>query len=163
MPFGDVSRPVNSGGMLSPDIPECKTEGPGRSSLKALLGALNRLPEATMKVAKLVLASVTLMLLLGAVYAHGGPDIKTSPIPAFSRSEDFGKGDHVEVEWQGEWWGALVIEARCDLYKVHYTGFDSSWDEWVEKPRMRRPGKTALRQPQADRGLRMHLRGPRQT
>lgn len=50
-------------------------------------------------------------------------------------------GQQVEVESEGEWWKATVIESRAGLQKVTYEGFDASWDEWVPASRIREPGK----------------------
>jgi CHAT domain-containing protein/Tfp pilus assembly protein PilF len=46
-------------------------------------------------------------------------------------------GDHVEVEWKGDWYQAQVIEINAQQYKIHYDGYASSWDEWVDPARIR--------------------------
>lgn len=46
-------------------------------------------------------------------------------------------GDSVAVLWQNKWYGASIIERKQGLYKVHYDGYASSWDEWVESNRIR--------------------------
>lgn len=48
-------------------------------------------------------------------------------------------GEYVEVEWKGRWWRAQVIEVDGSRPKVHYLGFEASWDEWVERARVRAP------------------------
>jgi hypothetical protein len=48
-------------------------------------------------------------------------------------------GERVEVEWRGEWWPAEVLGLRGGKYRVHYTGWDSSWDEDVVPARIRKP------------------------
>lgn len=41
------------------------------------------------------------------------------------------------VEWKGQWWPAVILESKASgHFKVHYTGWDASWDEWVTKDRM---------------------------
>ena len=41
------------------------------------------------------------------------------------------------VEWKNQWWPAAILESKASgHYKVHYTGWDASWDEWVTKDRM---------------------------
>ena len=50
----------------------------------------------------------------------------------------WGIGDPVEVSWQGAWYDGRVLDARCDLFKVHYEGWGAEWDEWVEPDRLRR-------------------------
>lgn len=48
-------------------------------------------------------------------------------------------GDKVEALWGKRWWSGEIIDTRADLFKVHYTGWDKSWDEWMEAPRLRAP------------------------
>jgi hypothetical protein len=43
----------------------------------------------------------------------------------------------VEVEWGGTWWPAEVLKVRGNQYLIHYTGWSSSWDEWVTDCRIR--------------------------
>jgi hypothetical protein len=47
-------------------------------------------------------------------------------------------GQRVDVEWQGTWWDGEIIAVRAGLYKVHYAGWGSEWDEWVEPSRLRK-------------------------
>ncbi|MBL9087682.1 MAG: caspase family protein [Planctomycetia bacterium] len=54
-------------------------------------------------------------------------------------------GEYVEVEWKGTWWRAQVIDVDGSRPKVHYLGFDASWDEWVERARLRPPTPIAAR------------------
>lgn len=61
----------------------------------------------------------------------------------FAAQEAFAVGDRVEVEWQGKWWPAEIIGASGGRYRVHYTGWDSSWDEDVPPARIRRPRAAA--------------------
>lgn len=52
----------------------------------------------------------------------------------------------VEVLWGGRWWPAEVIERRSGLTKIHYTGWGSEWDEWIEPTRLRKAApRVALR------------------
>jgi hypothetical protein len=60
-------------------------------------------------------------------------------------------GDSVEVAWRGKfrlesqdvyqglaWWVAKVVERNNPIrYKIHYPGWESRWDEWVERRRLR--------------------------
>ena len=48
------------------------------------------------------------------------------------------RGDRVEVSWKGSWYAASVVAVGQGRYRVHYDGWDSSWDEWVEPARVRR-------------------------
>jgi hypothetical protein len=57
-------------------------------------------------------------------------------------------GEHVEVEWKNAWYRAQVLGSRGNQVKVHYAGYDDSWDEWVGPPRVR-PFRPASFQPGA--------------
>ena len=48
-----------------------------------------------------------------------------------------GINDKVKVSWKGEWYDAVVIEQRDANFKIHYVGYDNSWDEWVTLDRIR--------------------------
>ena len=59
-----------------------------------------------------------------------------------STSHAFTAGQQVKVEWNGSWWDALIREVKAGdtqepLFLIHYVGFDSSWDEWVDSSRMK--------------------------
>src|SRR5437762_12742136 len=45
--------------------------------------------------------------------------------------------DHVEVEWKSDWYQAQIIQVQGNQFKVHYDGYESSWDEWVDNTRIR--------------------------
>ena len=47
-------------------------------------------------------------------------------------------GDSVKVKWKGSWYPAEVLKANDGQYLIHYTGFESSWDEWVGPGRMKK-------------------------
>ena len=49
---------------------------------------------------------------------------------------DYAAGQQVKVEWKGSWWDGLIREVKGDSYLIHYVGFDSSWDEWVDDSRL---------------------------
>jgi hypothetical protein len=46
-------------------------------------------------------------------------------------------GQKIEVEWHGSWWAAEIVEARSGFFKIHYAGWGSEWEEWIEQNRMR--------------------------
>ncbi len=46
--------------------------------------------------------------------------------------------ERVEVAWGGSWWAARVIARRGKMTKIHYTGWGSEWDEWVDASRLRK-------------------------
>jgi hypothetical protein len=47
-------------------------------------------------------------------------------------------GQKVEIDWQDSRWSGQVIQVKSGFYKVHYAGWGSEWDEWVEIGRLRR-------------------------
>jgi len=50
----------------------------------------------------------------------------------------FAVDDNVDVEWKGAWYAASVMEVKGQgKYKIHYQGYDSSWDETVGPNRIR--------------------------
>jgi len=52
-------------------------------------------------------------------------------------------GERVEVEWEGDWYPATILEVRGSKYKIHYLGYDTEWDEWIDATRLRhRPTTT---------------------
>lgn len=46
-------------------------------------------------------------------------------------------GDSVQVLWKGKWWPASVISIGSGRWKIHYDGYDDSWDEWVDPGRIK--------------------------
>ena len=66
-----------------------------------------------------------------------------SPCPTVDNSSNqidttrYSTGQHVKVEWKGSWWDAMVREVDAGKYLIHYIGFDSSWDEWVDLERIK--------------------------
>lgn len=81
------------------------------------------------------------------------PEINTTYINAFkNRLADPHVGDKVEVAWRGKfrleavdvyqglaWWVAEVVDKHTEQgkYKIRYPGWDSRWDEWVTRSRLR--------------------------
>jgi len=53
-------------------------------------------------------------------------------------SGGFGNGDSVQVLWKGTWYPAHVIGVKGPQLKIHYDGYDNSWDEWVGPNRYRK-------------------------
>lgn len=54
-------------------------------------------------------------------------------------------GDKVDINWKDQWWQGEVIGVTGNKYKVHYTGWSSSWDETVGANRLRAWTSTAKR------------------
>jgi hypothetical protein len=47
-------------------------------------------------------------------------------------------GDHVLVEWEGNVYPAMILEAVSPTkYKIHYDDYDPIWDEVVQRDRIR--------------------------
>lgn len=50
----------------------------------------------------------------------------------------YGVGDHVLVEWEGNNYPAMILEAPGPAkYKVHYDGYDPVWDETIPRDRIK--------------------------
>jgi RNA binding activity-knot of a chromodomain len=52
-------------------------------------------------------------------------------------------GEQVDVIWRGTWYRAEILQLAGGKYKIHYTGWDSKWDEWVEPARISSIGGAA--------------------
>lgn len=53
--------------------------------------------------------------------------------------QKYSKGDSVQVLWKGTWYPAKIIAIGKNekTYKIHYDGYNKSWDEWVGPDRMK--------------------------
>ena len=49
-------------------------------------------------------------------------------------------GDQIQVEWNGSWFDASILQINDDSHLITYTNYDSSWDEWVTTERIRNQG-----------------------
>ena len=72
------------------------------------------------------------------IYVVGPTGWKHRPANHPFNEPEFISGQQVKVEWGGQWWDGLIKEIADDKYHVHYMGFDTSWDEWVEAPRIKK-------------------------
>ena len=50
---------------------------------------------------------------------------------------DYEVGQSVEILWKGTWYPGRILDIKGNQYKITYTGYNSSWDEWVETARLR--------------------------
>lgn len=64
----------------------------------------------------------------------------------------FAAGEKVDVEWNSKWWQAEILEAKDGTYRVHYVGWNASWDENVGPNRVRaRTGTSSIGNEQPNR------------
>jgi len=49
-------------------------------------------------------------------------------------------GEAVDILWSGSWYKGKIVEFKNNKYLISYDGYSSSWNEWVEAARLRRPG-----------------------
>jgi|WetSurMetagenome_2_1015567.scaffolds.fasta_scaffold223026_2 hypothetical protein len=47
-------------------------------------------------------------------------------------------GDNVQVLWKGKYYAAKILSVNGFNYKVHYSGYDSKWDEWIQCIRIKK-------------------------
>ena len=46
-------------------------------------------------------------------------------------------GSEVDVLWKKKWYPATILKVQDGIHLIHYTNYDSSWDEWVASKRIR--------------------------
>jgi hypothetical protein len=51
----------------------------------------------------------------------------------------FATGTKVEVLWKKKWYPATILQGKDGTHLIHYTEYDSTWDEWVPSRRIRQP------------------------
>jgi hypothetical protein len=51
----------------------------------------------------------------------------------------YARGAKVEVLWKKQWYLATVLQAKDGTHLIHYTEYESKWDEWVPSRRIREP------------------------
>lgn len=71
------------------------------------------------------------------VYVVGPTGWKVRPDNHPFNEATYSLGQQVKVEWNDGWWDALIREIHGGKYFIHYVGFDSSWDEWVDNSRIK--------------------------
>ena len=71
------------------------------------------------------------------VYVVGPTGWKIRPDNHPFNEATYSLGQQVKVEWNDGWWDALIREIHGGKYFIHYVGFDSSWDEWVDNSRIK--------------------------
>lgn len=58
--------------------------------------------------------------------------------PKVVAASTYAVGDKVSIEWNGSWWPGAIIAVAGTRYRVHYDGYDASWDEWVTPARLKK-------------------------
>jgi hypothetical protein len=51
----------------------------------------------------------------------------------------YATGTKVEVLWKKQWYPATVLQTKDGAHLIHYTDYESKWDEWVPSRRIRNP------------------------
>jgi hypothetical protein len=51
----------------------------------------------------------------------------------------YATGTKVEVLWKKHWYPATVLQAKDGVHLIHYSNYESKWDEWVPSRRIRNP------------------------
>ena len=51
----------------------------------------------------------------------------------------YANGTKIEVLWKKHWYPATVLQAKDGVHLIHYTDYESKWDEWVPSRRIREP------------------------
>jgi hypothetical protein len=61
----------------------------------------------------------------------------------------YGVGDHVLVDWEGNSYPAMILEAPGPAkFKVHYDGYDQVWDEVISRDRIKGMVEGSVVQPE---------------
>lgn len=92
------------------------------------------------------------LLVIGAAAAlclAAGASFARKPITKPAKSAQVVPPAHYQVLWGGQWWAADVIGQRDGFRKVHYAGWGTEWDEWVEVERVRKAGRAPVEQGEA--------------
>ena len=55
------------------------------------------------------------------------------------KQASYAKGAKIEVLWKKHWYAATVLQAKAGVHLIHYTDYESKWDEWVPSRRIREP------------------------
>lgn len=54
-------------------------------------------------------------------------------------------GSIVEVNWQGEWYSAKILQNQSGAHYVEYDGFGNEWNEWVPSKRVREKNQSRFK------------------
>lgn len=67
------------------------------------------------------------------------PESDAGPRVSVRQAPTRAPGTHVEVEWQGQYYPAVLLSPRDGGWLIHYVGYDDSWDEVASDDRIRDP------------------------
>jgi hypothetical protein len=67
--------------------------------------------------------------------AYGGTPAPTSN-PG-DPNATYAEGQAVDIHWGSRWWPGQILKKDGKRYHIHYDGWSSSWDEWVEADRLK--------------------------
>jgi hypothetical protein len=79
------------------------------------------------------------------VTGHGAPAVYQDTLQGLlfsggiTEGTELKTGDKLLAEWNGTWWAAEVVQVQKDGVKIHYVGWDKSWDEVAPRSRLRLP------------------------
>ncbi|MBT3181609.1 MAG: RNA-binding protein [Deltaproteobacteria bacterium] len=68
----------------------------------------------------------------------GSKRIRGCTIGKSDSSGLYSVGTAVQVRWKKKWWPAHVIAVGKNSWKIHYDGYNNSWDEWVGPNRIKK-------------------------
>ncbi|HKS31704.1 MAG TPA: agenet domain-containing protein [Chthoniobacterales bacterium] len=69
----------------------------------------------------------------------GGDDLWVAPEKLRPvKPLQYAPGSKVDVLWKKKWYPATVLKVEDGIHLIHYTDYDSSWDEWVASKRIRK-------------------------
>lgn len=73
------------------------------------------------------------VLVLGITNGYAGENEKW-----VAKGNQFSKGERVRIEWRGKWYPGQVLQVLGpNRYRIHYDGYDHSWDEMVSDRRLK--------------------------
>lgn len=79
-----------------------------------------------------------LLLLLAAGGCCRSSEATKDTSASEGASDSYSAGDRVQVSWKGKLYPAVILSAQGNnKYKIHYDGYESSWDEVVGTDRIK--------------------------
>jgi hypothetical protein len=66
-----------------------------------------------------------------------------APPPGPDFGGEIAPGTFAYARWKGRWWPARVLSQSGAMYRVHYDGWEASWDEYVSRERLCQAPRTS--------------------